>query len=276
MLAFTMHNTETASALFDLRAKTTKITLASMVSSTSSKTKRLSLIPPLSDAPVMKKTEIQEVIIEQPQLTVTMTDSKIVISETTSTTTNNNVKPSPPVVAKPPPPPKSLKPSSSSFFIVKPTNHSESPLQKSSSVLGISQLLNTNDSKPKPTPPPVSSKPKTITKSERRNSKVLEGLDLTFQKKSSSALPSTSSTPPSPGSSSPTPTPKEHLYKIQAIVKHDFTTLNSNEIEIKRGQTVIVLQKNDSGWWGGEVDGRIGFFPASYVEIVQVDAKIVP
>lgn len=30
-----------------------------------------------------------------------------------------------------------------------------------------------------------------------------------------------------------------------------------------------VLKEDDTGWWQGEVDGRIGWFPFNYVEIVE-------
>lgn len=30
-----------------------------------------------------------------------------------------------------------------------------------------------------------------------------------------------------------------------------------------------VLKEDDSGWWQGEVDGRIGWFPFNYVEMIE-------
>ncbi|KAI9318442.1 Peroxin 13, N-terminal region-domain-containing protein [Dichotomocladium elegans] len=61
-----------------------------------------------------------------------------------------------------------------------------------------------------------------------------------------------------------------------ARATYDFTAENPNELTMKKGDIVAILSKNDavtnqpSQWWRGRLrDGRMGMFPANYVEIVQ-------
>lgn len=42
-----------------------------------------------------------------------------------------------------------------------------------------------------------------------------------------------------------------------------------DELSLKQGDTVKILAKDDSGWWAGERNGRIGLFPANYVEEIE-------
>lgn len=61
-----------------------------------------------------------------------------------------------------------------------------------------------------------------------------------------------------------------------ARATYDFTAESPNELNLKKGDIVAILSKNDpvtnqpSQWWRGRLrDGRMGMFPANYVEIVQ-------
>ncbi|KAI9273305.1 hypothetical protein EDC94DRAFT_644570 [Helicostylum pulchrum] len=80
-------------------------------------------------------------------------------------------------------------------------------------------------------------------------------------------LPSTpniaaSSTPPS---QLPTP-PQPSLPTNETVVAlYDFQAVNAEELNIKQGDTIIVTNKDDSGWWEGTLNGQSGIFPANYV-----------
>jgi len=40
-----------------------------------------------------------------------------------------------------------------------------------------------------------------------------------------------------------------------------------------------VLKEDDSGWWQGEINGRIGWFPFNYVKVIEepvVACPVVP
>mmetsp|Transcript_72151 Transcript_72151/g.117030 ORF Transcript_72151/g.117030 Transcript_72151/m.117030 type:complete len:402 (-) Transcript_72151:331-1536(-) len=40
------------------------------------------------------------------------------------------------------------------------------------------------------------------------------------------------------------------------------------ELDLREGDTIKVLKEDDSGWWQGEVDGRVGWFPFNYIEVL--------
>merc|ERR1719204_2061462 len=41
------------------------------------------------------------------------------------------------------------------------------------------------------------------------------------------------------------------------------------EIDLVEGQTVRITEVIDKDWWRGEVDGRSGIFPSSFVRVVD-------
>lgn len=55
----------------------------------------------------------------------------------------------------------------------------------------------------------------------------------------------------------------------KVVANYDFVTRSTDELELKRGDVILVSSKDDPEWWNGfvERDGNIchGMFPASYV-----------
>ncbi|TRY86144.1 hypothetical protein DNTS_030206 [Danionella cerebrum] len=52
-----------------------------------------------------------------------------------------------------------------------------------------------------------------------------------------------------------------------AKVRYDFSARDRSELTLREGDTVKILSKKaQGGWWRGEVYGRVGLFPANYVE----------
>lgn len=53
------------------------------------------------------------------------------------------------------------------------------------------------------------------------------------------------------------------------MADYNFDARGDDELELKRGDIIIVTDKDDKDWWNGfiERDGRMcrGVFPASYV-----------
>ncbi|KAI0763622.1 hypothetical protein BD413DRAFT_581892 [Trametes elegans] len=51
------------------------------------------------------------------------------------------------------------------------------------------------------------------------------------------------------------------------LAMHDFTPQQQNVtcLSFRAGQVIHVLNRDASGWWDGEVDGRRGWFPSNYV-----------
>uniref|UniRef100_A0A7N6BS31 Osteoclast-stimulating factor 1 n=1 Tax=Anabas testudineus TaxID=64144 RepID=A0A7N6BS31_ANATE len=64
--------------------------------------------------------------------------------------------------------------------------------------------------------------------------------------------------------------PKPPAYKKDnfgvARARYDFSARDRSEVSLREGDTIKILKKGSSGWWKGEVYGRVGLFPANYVE----------
>uniref|UniRef100_A0A0K2TCB1 Putative LOC101907303 [Bos taurus] n=1 Tax=Lepeophtheirus salmonis TaxID=72036 RepID=A0A0K2TCB1_LEPSM len=58
---------------------------------------------------------------------------------------------------------------------------------------------------------------------------------------------------------------KFKLYKFVTKALYDFKAENNKELNILKGDTVIVQRKVDSNWYEGECNMRHGIFPISYV-----------
>lgn len=51
---------------------------------------------------------------------------------------------------------------------------------------------------------------------------------------------------------------------VRALYNYDAT--EDNELSFKANDRIMVIQKDDSGWWHGELNGQIGIFPSNFVE----------
>lgn len=49
------------------------------------------------------------------------------------------------------------------------------------------------------------------------------------------------------------------------VAGHDYSARNDRELSLKRGQQVVVLERQENGWWLGEIEGRRGLIPSTYV-----------
>ncbi|KAF8578064.1 ras GEF [Ramaria rubella] len=73
--------------------------------------------------------------------------------------------------------------------------------------------------------------------------------------------------------SQPPLSPAESLESIgrqlhsHVLALHDFTPIapNATCLSFRAGQIIQVLNRDASGWWDGELDGRRGWFPSNYV-----------
>ncbi len=52
----------------------------------------------------------------------------------------------------------------------------------------------------------------------------------------------------------------------QCKVMYDYTANMYDELNIRYGDIINIHDKQEDGWWLGECDGKIGIFPATYVE----------
>uniref|UniRef100_A0A7E4V4T6 SH3 domain-containing GRB2-like protein n=1 Tax=Panagrellus redivivus TaxID=6233 RepID=A0A7E4V4T6_PANRE len=73
-------------------------------------------------------------------------------------------------------------------------------------------------------------------------------------------LPPKSATPEASSSNGTTKPTCKALY--------DFKAENPGELELKEGQIIELLSQIDENWYEGRVDGKSGFFPLTYVQVV--------
>lgn len=57
----------------------------------------------------------------------------------------------------------------------------------------------------------------------------------------------------------------QNLDKSVATVKYNYKSQQPDELSLTKGTRLSVLEKSDDGWWKGELDGKIGWFPSNYV-----------
>ena len=55
---------------------------------------------------------------------------------------------------------------------------------------------------------------------------------------------------------------------VKAIVKFSWSGSKDNHLSLKRGAIVSVYQQSEK-WWSGELDGKVGWFPKTFVKIID-------
>ncbi|XP_065149002.1 cytoplasmic protein NCK2-like isoform X1 [Paramisgurnus dabryanus] len=60
----------------------------------------------------------------------------------------------------------------------------------------------------------------------------------------------------------------ERIYdlNIPALVKFSYTPEREDELNLVKGERVVVMEKCSDGWWRGSNAGRVGWFPSNYVQ----------
>ncbi|KAI7862457.1 SH3 domain-containing protein [Spinellus fusiger] len=57
---------------------------------------------------------------------------------------------------------------------------------------------------------------------------------------------------------------------LKAMVLHDYTPTQQDEIKLIRGEYITIKEKEDTAWWTGTNEqGQYGTFPAEFVQIIQ-------
>ncbi|XP_049332703.1 guanine nucleotide exchange factor VAV3b isoform X2 [Astyanax mexicanus] len=51
-----------------------------------------------------------------------------------------------------------------------------------------------------------------------------------------------------------------------ALARYDFSSRDMRELSLQVGDLVKIYTKCENGWWRGEVNGQVGWFPSTYVE----------
>lgn len=60
-----------------------------------------------------------------------------------------------------------------------------------------------------------------------------------------------------------------------AKVTFDYEPENPDELKLTVGDILIVINKEEEGWWEGDLNGKTGMFPSNFVELLP-SAEEVP
>lgn len=62
--------------------------------------------------------------------------------------------------------------------------------------------------------------------------------------------------------------PEPHSNRVigRCRALYDYSASQPDELELQSGVNINIYEKRQDGWWQGELNGRVGLFPATYVE----------
>nr|XP_024218744.1 uncharacterized protein LOC106690369 isoform X6 [Halyomorpha halys] len=115
---------------------------------------------------------------------------------------------------------------------------------------------------------------KTAPSSPVHNRRLLSARNMRM---SSVELPDDNEKSVSSASTSPCPSPVRDLNKKPHrllptnlyVVLYNFKSRHSDELDLKAGYKVTVIDTSDPDWWRGKCLGRVGYFPSQYVAKLQ-------
>ncbi|NXP71788.1 STAC protein, partial [Ramphastos sulfuratus] len=73
---------------------------------------------------------------------------------------------------------------------------------------------------------------------------------------------------------SPAPLYKSTLQMNTYVALYKFVPQENEDLEMRPGDMITLLEDSNEDWWKGRIDDRTGFFPANFVQRVQQDEKI--
>ncbi|KAJ4472039.1 SH3-domain-containing protein [Lentinula aciculospora] len=75
--------------------------------------------------------------------------------------------------------------------------------------------------------------------------------------------------PPPHRAPEPEPEPEEEPEEGEwAEVLYDYDSQDPADLRIRANQRILVTERTSDDWWKGEVDGKSGLFPATYVKLL--------
>jgi hypothetical protein len=57
----------------------------------------------------------------------------------------------------------------------------------------------------------------------------------------------------------------------KCTVLFDYKSDRDDELTLKLGDILNVIEKRADGWWRGELNGKFGLFPSTYVKEIEND-----
>ncbi|XP_060036546.1 SH3 and cysteine-rich domain-containing protein isoform X3 [Erinaceus europaeus] len=68
--------------------------------------------------------------------------------------------------------------------------------------------------------------------------------------------------------------PKDPLQMNTYVALYKFVPQENEDLEMRPGDMITLLEDSNEDWWKGKIQDRIGFFPANFVQRVQENEKI--
>lgn len=122
---------------------------------------------------------------------------------------------------------------------------------------------------------------------KREKPSIFDSIRKRVRKKSEPKIssPSSRSAPKEPEVKANSPKVATPANKIclntTAMVKYNYEAQQADEISLVKGTRVVVMEKSSDGWWKGESNNQIGWFPSNYVqedpkEVIEVSCSVPP
>ncbi|KAM9076516.1 SH3 and cysteine-rich domain-containing protein isoform X2 [Balaenoptera ricei] len=70
------------------------------------------------------------------------------------------------------------------------------------------------------------------------------------------------------------PLSKDQLQMNTYVALYKFLPQENEDLEMRPGDMITLLEDSNEDWWKGKIQDRIGFFPANFVQRVQQNEKI--
>ncbi|XP_058513122.1 SH3 and cysteine-rich domain-containing protein isoform X2 [Ochotona princeps] len=70
------------------------------------------------------------------------------------------------------------------------------------------------------------------------------------------------------------PLSKDPLQMNTYVALYKFVPQENEDLEMRPGDMITLLEDSNEDWWKGKIENRIGFFPANFVQRVQQNEKI--
>jgi len=90
--------------------------------------------------------------------------------------------------------------------------------------------------------------------------------EVTSPKEKKTTTTTTNTKTEAPKGKAPPPLPKKKDNRPKLVALYDYNAQGQDEISFKEGDTLFLIEKTETGWWEGEINGKKGLFPGNYVE----------
>jgi len=62
--------------------------------------------------------------------------------------------------------------------------------------------------------------------------------------------------------------------QLRCRAEFDNVAEQEKELSFREGDVITILTQDISGWWKGELNGQVGWFPASFVQIIDSVCRV--